>query len=67
MEKNEIKKELYKQDPLANFNYIKKSVAHYYVIMLDKTMVYFAIPVEDMGDAEFRDTMPAKLLIRYIV
>lgn len=70
MEKNEIKKALYKQNPEANFQLIRKGVA-YYAGMVDigdyEYEIRFEIPVSDMGDSDFLPLMPAKLLIRWIV
>ena len=70
MEKNEIKKALYKQNPEANFQLIRKGVAHYSG-MVDmegyEHEIRFEIPVSDMGDSDFMPLMPAKLLIRWIV
>ena len=70
MEKNEIKKALYKQNPEANFQMIRKGTA-YYAVVVDvddyEHEVRFEIPVSDMGDSDFLLHMPAKLLIRWIV
>ena len=33
MDKNEVKKALYKQNPIANFKFIRKGVAYYWVII----------------------------------
>ena len=65
MEKNEIKKALYKQKPQARFTMIRKGNAHYYAD-LEEMRVHFEIPVSDMGDADFLIEMDAKLLIRWI-
>ena len=71
MEKNEIKKLLYKQNPIAAFQYIRK-VNDYYEAVVDdvgKGSIYvkFEIPVIDMGDADFLPQMEAKYLIRWIL
>lgn len=66
MEKNEIKKLLYKEKPTAFLNYIRKGVAYYHTELGGKN-IWFEIPVEDMGDADFGTTMDAKLLIRWLV
>lgn len=66
MELNEIKKALYRQKPTAFFNYIRKGVAYYHT-ELDGKNLWFKIPVNDMGDADFGSTMEAKLLIRWVV
>ena len=66
MNLTEIKKELYKQKPTAHFNFIRKGVA-YYNTELNGEQIWFEIPVNDMGDADFGTTMEAKLLNRWIV
>lgn len=65
MEKNEIKKELYRNNPAAQFEYIRKGVAHY-TAQLPTGTVRFEIPVSDMGDADFHPMMDSKHLIRWI-
>ena len=71
MEKNEIKKALYKQKPTADFQYIRKGKAYYSTTIEDAELgsvfVQFEIPVEDMGDADFLVNMEAKLLQRWIM
>lgn len=67
MEKNEVKKALYKQNPKATFNFIRKGVAYYTTEINETFQIFFEIPVIDMGDADFESTMDAKLLIRWIV
>ena len=74
MEKNEIKKALYRQKPIA-----KKSGERipldgsgvdsygYKTTLDDGTVLHFLVPVKDMGDATFYDEMDAKLLIRWLV
>jgi hypothetical protein len=66
MTNTEIKKELSKQKPLAIFKYIRKGVAYHYTD-LNQDRVSFEIPVDDMGDADFKANMDAKLLNRWIV
>jgi hypothetical protein len=74
MEKNEIKKELYKQNPEASLLYIRKGVVYYEAILRIKEhvlikakKVFFEVPISDMGDADLLPQMDAKLLIRYLV
>ena len=67
MEKNEVKKKLYKQNPKATFNFIRKGVAYYTTEINETFQIFFEIPVIDMGDADFESTMDAKLLIRWII
>lgn len=69
MEKNEIKKALYKQKPTAKLEFIRVGVAYYSTEIKDGDndfMVSFQVPVDDMGDADYFPEMDAKLLIRYI-
>jgi len=73
MEKNEIKKALYKQNPTAKLDYIRKGNAYYstvvdYVVAgMTGVLIRFEIPVEDMGDADFGAEMESKLLQRWII
>lgn len=68
MTNEEIKKEIYKQNPKAQLERIVKgnliyktdSVRPYY------RAVYFSVPFEDIGDATFYSEMEAKYLIRYL-
>lgn len=67
MEKNEVKKDLYKEDPVAILERIVGGVAYYKTHILSGAYdVLFAVPVGDMGEASFYREMSAKLLIRYI-
>lgn len=66
MNKNEIKKALYRQKPLASFTKIKDGCAFYLANIVEKDALIFKIPVVDMGDAEFLLLMDAKLLIRWL-
>ena len=67
MKKNEIKKALYKQKPIASFMKIKDGHAYYTASIDEDDALIFNIPVSDMGDADFRPMMDAKLLIRWLV
>ena len=71
MEKNEIKKLLYKQNPKATFTHIRKANAYYTSTVEDaiagRVLVHFEVPVNDMGDADFFNEMEAKFLIRWIL
>ncbi len=70
MEKNEIKKALYKQNPKATFKFIRKGVAYYLTIIesenYEPVEIRFEVPVLDMGDADFEYSMDSKYLIRWI-
>lgn len=64
--KNTIKKELYKQKPIAEFNYEKDGFKNYStVVIIDGTeeIVNFNIPIQECS---FEDTISAQLLIRWI-
>jgi len=68
MEKNEIKKALYKENPQAVLKHIRKGVVYYSAhIASTEQVVQFEVPVDDMGDADFLSNMDGKLLIRWIV
>lgn len=72
---NTIKKELYRRDTKAILQGVKKGFLYYATdpVKIDGLsleycpVVRFAIPFEDIGDAEFFSVMSAKHLIRYIV
>lgn len=70
MEKNEIKKEIYKQQPKAFFWYCRKGVLYYSSsierVSSNNQKINFEIPVSDIGDADFLPEMEAKLLIRWL-
>lgn len=68
MEKNDIKKALYKQNPMAHFVRVGKGGIMYTSIIEDSgpQLLTFLIPLGDMGDAIFNDTEDAKLLIRWL-
>ena len=70
MEKNDIKKALYKQKPMAKLEFIRVGVAYYSTIVINEEgedfKVSFQVPVDDMGDADYFPEMDAKLLNRYI-
>lgn len=66
MTHNDIKKELYRRSPQADFMSAQGGQLHY-SLLLDEKTIWFAIPFTDIGDAKFYMTMPAKLLIRWLV
>lgn len=66
MEKNELKKLLYRENPTAKLTYIRKGSA-YYTSKTNDVTIDFIIPISDMGDADFHNEMESKLLIRWIV
>lgn len=68
---NEIKKALYKQKPLAH-RFFTGKFQHQYSAQVEliegcsKFKCVFTVPVSDMGETEFTDSLPAQLLIRYL-
>tara|TARA_R110000796_G_scaffold159388_1_gene276161 strand:- start:1078 stop:1305 length:228 start_codon:yes stop_codon:yes gene_type:complete len=73
MEKNEIKKALYKEKPIAKkLESSTKEIYKYstmigdYDYKIPLTEIFFDVPVSDMGDATFEKEMEAKHLIRWI-
>lgn len=69
MEKNEIKKALYKQKPTARFFAANKDGMNYGATIDDDGLDYqviFLVPFSDIGDALFLPEMESHLLIRYI-
>lgn len=72
MEKNEIKKLLYKKNPVAKLEGIRKGLAYYscYGVKMDNDdliKINFEIPVTDMLQGDFELKMDSKYLIRWIV
>lgn len=74
MNLNDIKKEIYKQQPKAYFQFIRMGIAYYEAFIKERfndmgstINVKFEIPVNDMGNADFFSEMEAKHLIRWIV
>ena len=68
MEKNEIKKLLYLNKPIAKLVY-KDDTCYKYQSNVNDTEILFHVPIVDMGTNPgiFKDEMEAKLLIRWIV
>lgn len=71
MTKEEIAKELYKENPIATLVKIQNGSAYYTgkiraAFQFDET-VTFIVPVTDMGDTPFYSEMEAKFLRRWIV
>lgn len=63
----EIKKELYKQNPDADFILADKEHLYYECSLKSGQVLFFWVPVKDIGDGKFNARMAAKHLIRYIV
>lgn len=69
MEKNEIKKALYKVDPPAELMYVDKEKIFYRCSFDHEGNTYilgFSIPLGDIQDAKFHSVISAKLLIRWL-
>lgn len=66
MNKNELKKTLYREKPQARLLYIKGK-AVWYEAIVGGQIVLFSIPLDDVGDADFLPIMQAQLLIRYLI
>jgi hypothetical protein len=69
MEKNEIKKILYRENPKAELMNVSKDRIFYMAKIKaeDKDeMIRFFIPLGDIGDAKFEWLMDSKLLIRWL-
>lgn len=64
MEKNEVRKVLYKEKPVAKFDYIRKGLS-FYSAESSMGKLRFEIPVSDMGDADFLPEMEAQYLFRW--
>jgi hypothetical protein len=63
MEKNEIKKELYRTKPTAYFQSYQGGLLYYKTLGVE---YHFSIPVEDTGTAPFLPEMPAQQLNRWL-
>lgn len=66
MNLNEIKKSFYKENPKAKFIVADKEGVNYGAMLKDGQKVYFSIPFNDMGGAQFHPEIAAKHLIRWI-
>jgi hypothetical protein len=64
MEINDIKKELYKQKPVAVRTSFKGEYTHYVTQLSNNTIVEFRVPNNEAEN--FKDEEPAQLLIRWI-
>lgn len=67
MNKDEIKKALYKQKPIAELIHVKKNGVTYMTSLIPGGFVVFRVPLNEIGDAEWLVEMPSQLLIRYIL
>jgi len=70
MNNTDIEKVLLKNKPIANFQYIRRGNAYYMidcVVVNDRMLnVIFEIPLNDMGEADFKAQMDGNLLLRWI-
>lgn len=67
IDKNTIKKLLYKEKPIATKQNDSTDDHYNYTAMCSLGRVYFIVPVEDMGNLEFEDKISAQLLIRWLI
>jgi len=65
MNMNELKKSIYKNNPIAELLFARKGVL-VYSSHVPECAITFSIPMDDMGEADFFPTMRAKYLIRWI-
>lgn len=70
MTANEIKKELYKQNPIANLILIHKGIVRYEASLYSEDNKYhivsFNVPVSEMDNVAFFEAMIATSLIKYL-
>jgi len=66
MDKNEIKKFLYRNKPDAIFMFATKT-GLIYNCNVDGQTISFQVPLNDIGDGLFSASIQAQLLIRYII
>lgn len=66
MNKNELKKYLYRENPVAELLMVRMGNVYYMTNGPENTEIRFTVPVDDMGDTDFLREMPAKLLIRWM-
>lgn len=64
---NEIKKALYKEKPIAVNNYKDEVSYGYETTLKDGTLIYFKVPLSEMGEKLFSDQESSQLLIRWII
>jgi hypothetical protein len=65
---NEIKKLLYKEDPLVRIAWIgKEGICYEGFVGEGKNYLVFLIPYNDIGDAKFLKEMSGKYLIRWLI
>lgn len=65
MEKNEIKKRLYKEDLTAAFDSVRKD-GILYITYMDGKLISFLIPLGEVGEVVWGRSIQAKLLIRWL-
>lgn len=66
MNKNEIKKALYKEKPTATLYFEDDKTYSYDTTLLDESVIKFNVPISEMGENLFAKVLPAQLLIRWI-
>ena len=69
MNRNEAKKLLYKQNPIARVvgkNELTKDYSAIVEVDGDREIIVFIVPLLEMTNGEFKDSIEAKLLARWI-
>ena len=67
--KNEIKKLIYKQSPIAELRLIRGGNLYYICEILsleELTTINFCVPISDIGNTDFFGHVLAKLLLRWL-
>lgn len=67
MDKNEVKKILYKENPTAVLQYISNGSIYYQTKIKEGVWAYHKIPAEDTINGHFDIEMESKLLIRWLM
>lgn len=66
MELNSVKKALHKEKPIAKVIAETNEHKGYVCELANKQIIYFHVPIKEMGEKEFEDEINAQLLIRWI-
>lgn len=66
MTNHEVNKALNDENPEATLLMIHSGVVHYESSVNEGYVIYFNIPISDMGDIKFYPIMDAKLLNRWL-
>lgn len=66
MELNDIKKALYKENSFAKLQFICDNKATYRANLENGEIIFFYVPVSEMGSTRFYPQIEAKYLIRWL-